>query len=124
MAADALDALRSLVLGYDIDEPRARPLLAGLRAARAALPGDDQRRARRRAGRPADLRRPRRRCPATGAAPTGPGQRRRTEVHNPQEYLYAYLRSRDADGEGLPESFRARLGAALAHYGVPTWQPS
>src|SRR4029079_14219617 len=39
-------------------------------------------------------------------------------AHNPQEYLYAFLRSRDADAEGLPEPFRARLRAALAHYGV------
>ena len=34
-----------------------------------------------------------------------------SEARNPQEYLYAFLRSRDADAEGLPESFRARLRA-------------
>ena len=41
------------------------------------------------------------------------------EARNPQEYLYAYLRSRDADAEGLPESFRIKLRKALSHYGVP-----
>ena len=40
------------------------------------------------------------------------------EARNPQEYLYAYLRSRDAAAEGLPESFRVRLRRALGHYGV------
>ncbi len=46
------------------------------------------------------------------------------EARNPQEYLYAYLRSRDADAEGLPESFRDKLRAALAHYGVADLEPS
>ena len=46
------------------------------------------------------------------------------EARNPQEYLYAYLRSRDADAEGLPESFRAKLRRALAHYGVPDLETS
>src|SRR2546428_5957339 len=30
-------------------------------------------------------------------------------IWNPQEYMHAYLRSRDADAEGLPESFRIKL---------------
>ena len=46
------------------------------------------------------------------------------EARNPQEYLYAYLRSRDADAEGLPESFRVRLRRALAHYGVTDLEPA
>ena len=43
VAADALTSLRFLVLGFDIDARDARPLLAGLREARAELPGADQR---------------------------------------------------------------------------------
>ena len=49
-----------------------------------------------------------------GAPEADSGER----AHNPQEYLHAFLRSRDADAEGLPEPFRARLRAALGHYGV------
>src|SRR4029079_610163 len=41
VAADALTSLRYLVLGYDIDERDARPLLAALTAARQDLPPDD-----------------------------------------------------------------------------------
>ncbi|MFC5996380.1 biotin carboxylase N-terminal domain-containing protein [Pseudonocardia hispaniensis] len=125
-ATDALDTLRSLVLGFDIDERAARPMLAQLAAARAELPDD----------------------PALLAAETGVLQifadlcalsrNRRVEngaldevsavdaeaARNPQEYLYAYLRSRDADAEGLPESFRIKLRQALAHYGVTDLEPS
>ena len=46
------------------------------------------------------------------------------EARNPQEYLYAYLRSRDADAEGLPESFRAKLRQALPTTACPTWSSS
>ena len=45
-------------------------------------------------------------------------------ARNPQEYFYAYLRSRDAGAEGLPESFQIRLRRALAHYGVTDLEPS
>ena len=40
-AADALAALRSLVLGFDVDEAEARRQLQRLAAARAGLPADD-----------------------------------------------------------------------------------
>jgi acetyl/propionyl-CoA carboxylase alpha subunit/acetyl-CoA carboxylase carboxyltransferase component len=118
-AADALTSLRHLVLGYDVDERDARPLLDALTSARTALPADDPGVL---AGETAVLRifadlaalsRNRR----VGA--DGPDDDREPEeARNPQEYLYAYLRSRDADAEGLPEAFRARLRQALAHYGV------
>src|SRR5205814_2016376 len=45
-------------------------------------------------------------------------------ARNPQEYMHAYLRSRDADAEGLPESFRIKLRRTLAHYGVDGLEPS
>ncbi|ANY07952.1 ATP-binding protein [Pseudonocardia sp. HH130630-07] len=113
-AADALSALRFGVLGFDVDETQTRPQLARLAGARDALPGDD---------------------PAVLAGETAVLQifadlcalsRNRSETddetgeteRNPQEYLYAYLRSRDPEDEGLPESFQAKLRTALAHYGV------
>ena len=39
-------------------------------------------------------------------------------VRSPQEHFFAYLRSLDADREGLPRRFVTDLRRALAHYGV------
>jgi acetyl/propionyl-CoA carboxylase alpha subunit/acetyl-CoA carboxylase carboxyltransferase component len=127
VAADALATLRALVLGFDIDESEVRPLLAELAAAQEKLPTDD----------PAVLAaetdvlrifadlsaitRNRRVSNGEGAlgADVDPEAAR-----NPREYLYAYLRSRDAEAEGLPESFRIRLRKALAHYGITDPEPT
>ncbi|WP_308283234.1 ATP-binding protein [Pseudonocardia nigra] len=126
VAADALTSLRYLVLGYDVDERSARPLLAALTAAREDLAPDDPGVL---AGESAVLRifadlsalSRNRRGPEDESQQVDPmGE----EARNPQEYLYAYLRSRDADAEGLPESFREKLRRALAHYGVPDLEPS
>jgi acetyl-CoA carboxylase carboxyltransferase component/biotin carboxyl carrier protein len=126
VAADALTSLRFLVLGYDIDERDARPLLAALGAAREQLPPDDPGVL---AGETAVLRifadlcalSRNRRGPEDETQQVDPAGE---EARNPQEYLHAFLRSRDADAEGLPESFREKLRRALAQYGVPDLQPS
>jgi acetyl/propionyl-CoA carboxylase alpha subunit/acetyl-CoA carboxylase carboxyltransferase component len=39
-------------------------------------------------------------------------------LRSPQEYLHAFLRSLDAESEGLPERFVALLRRSLAHYGI------
>jgi len=39
-------------------------------------------------------------------------------LQSPQEQLYAWLRSLDAEAEGLPPRFVTRLARALAHYGI------
>ncbi len=125
-AADALTSLRHLVLGFDIDERDARPLLGALTGAREHLALDD---ARVLAGEMAifeifadlcSLSR-NRRGPEDESQQIDPGGE---EARNPQEYLYAYLRSRDAEAEGLPESFRAKLRRALTHYGVTELEPT
>ena len=126
VAADALTSLRYLVLGYDIDEADARPLLAALSAARQALPPDDPTVL---AGELATFQifadlcalSRNRRGPEDESQQVDPAGE---EARNPQEYLYAYLRSRDADAEGLPESFRAKLRKALSHYGVADLEQS
>ncbi|MHA6629565.1 ATP-binding protein [Pseudonocardia sichuanensis] len=126
VAADALTSLRYLVLGYDIDERDAQPLLAALTAAREQLMPDDPRVL---AGETAALRifadlcalSRNRRGPEDETQQVDPAGE---EARNPQEYLHAFLRSRDADAEGLPESFRERLRRALAHYGVTDLAPS
>jgi acetyl-CoA carboxylase carboxyltransferase component len=39
-------------------------------------------------------------------------------LRSPQEHLHAWLRSLDAEAEGLPPTFLEQLRRALAHYGV------
>src|SRR5215831_4392578 len=127
-AADALATLRSLVLGYDVDESEARRLLRRLAAARADLPADDPRLL---AGETeilqifADLSALSRNRRVPDEAETDEQAAVDAEAaRNPQEYFYAFLRSRDADTENLPESFRIKLRRALAHYGVTDLEPS
>ena len=127
-AADALVALRGLVLGFDVDEAEARRQLQRLAAARAELPADDPRLL---AGEAKILQ--------IFAAVSALWRSRRVPdesqaddeaavdaeaARNPQEFMHAYLRSRDADAEGLPESFRIKLRRTLAHYGVDGLEPS
>jgi acetyl/propionyl-CoA carboxylase alpha subunit/acetyl-CoA carboxylase carboxyltransferase component len=130
-AADALLALRSLVLGFDLDEPAARRQLDRLAAARAELPAGDSQDPRLLADEAEILR--------IFADVSALWRNRRTSgesevddeaavdaeaARNPQEYLHAYLRSTDADVEGLPESFRIKLRRTLAHYGLTDLEPS
>ena len=128
MAADALAALRSEMLGFDVDEAEAGRQLQRLAAARAELPADDPRLL---AGEArilqifAD-------SSALWRSRRVPGESQADDeaavddeaARNPQEYMHAYLRSRDADAEGLPESFRIKLRRTLAHYGVDGLEPS
>ncbi|SFN07508.1 Acetyl/propionyl-CoA carboxylase, alpha subunit [Pseudonocardia ammonioxydans] len=113
-AADALSALRYQVLGFDVDERQARPQLRRLDAARAALATGDPAVL---AGEMAVLRIFADLCALSRNRSETDDETGETE-RNPQEYLYAYLRSRDPEDEGLPESFQAKLRTALAHYGV------
>ncbi|MEX0868246.1 MAG: biotin/lipoyl-containing protein, partial [Nitriliruptoraceae bacterium] len=105
-----VDVIRRFVLGYDIDPADIATLLDRLSAADA----DDVELARaeldvlrifadlsslsrnRRVGDAEDI----------------------DQSHSAREYLHAFLRSLDADAEGLPESFRAKLRRAVGDYGV------
>ena len=127
-AADALAALRSLVLGFDVDEPEARRQLQRLATARAELPADDPRLL---AGE-AEILQIFADVSALWRNRRVPGESQDDDeaavdaeaARNPQEYMHAYLRSRDADAEGLPESFRIKLRRTLAHYDVADLEPS
>jgi acetyl-CoA carboxylase carboxyltransferase component/biotin carboxyl carrier protein len=127
-AADALAALRSMMLGFDIDGDEAGRQLKSLAAARAELPVDDPRLL---AGETEILRIfadisalwRNRRVPSETEADDEAAVDAEA-AHNQQEYLHAYLRSLDADAEGLPESFRIKLRRTLAHYGVTGLEPS
>ena len=127
-ATGALAALRALVLGFDVDEAAAAEQLRVLAAARAQLPAADPKLL---AGEAEILQifadlcalwRNRRVPDETQADDEAAVDAE--AARNPQEYLHAYLRSRDADAEGLPESFRLKLRRMLAHYGITDTGPA
>jgi acetyl/propionyl-CoA carboxylase alpha subunit/acetyl-CoA carboxylase carboxyltransferase component len=130
-AADALAALRSMVLGFDIDGDEAGRQLTRLAAARAELQAGDPRLL---AGETEILRIfadisalwRNRRVPSEALRDDADDEAAvdAEAAHNQQEYLHAYLRSVDADAEGLPESFRIKLRRTLAHYGITGLEPS
>ena len=127
-ADDALVTLRSLVLGFDVDEAEARRQLQRLADARAELPADDPRLLADEAKILqifADISAlwRNRRVPGESQADDEAAVDAEA-ARNPQEYMHAYLRSRDADAEGLPESFRIKLRRTLAHYGVTDLEDS
>jgi len=128
VAADALVALRSMVLGFDIDADEARRQLNRLAAARAGLPAGDgallagETEILRIFGDMSALWRSRR--VSTETQTDDEAAVDAEAAHNQQEYLHAYLRTMDADLEGLPESFRIKLRRTLAHYGVTELEPS
>ncbi len=119
-AREHLDALRSLIMGFDVSPEEARRLVAEFEQARDQLPPDD----------PevlhgeleilmifADLAELSRNWPATAREQLDEEDER---VRSPREHFRSYLHSLDVEREGLPETFRARLARALARYGVHT----
>ena len=109
------DELRSRALGFDVDPDDDRDLLAEYDKVRSAeieagvrpvadevdlidVVTDLTELARRRPGDDDDLADER--------------------VHSAREYLHTYLQSLDVEAAVLPEQFRNKLSAALAHYGV------
>jgi acetyl/propionyl-CoA carboxylase alpha subunit/acetyl-CoA carboxylase carboxyltransferase component len=116
-----LAELRALVTGYDVGAGDARRLVAAYTGARDRLPTDD---AQLLAGELdvlvsfADLAELSRNRPASEEE-----EEADTQVHSPREHFHTYLHSLDAEREGLPEAFRARLRRALAHHGVTDLDP-
>ncbi|MEJ7892450.1 MAG: biotin carboxylase N-terminal domain-containing protein [Solirubrobacteraceae bacterium] len=114
-----LEALRSLIMGYDVDVAGARQLVADFEQARDQLPPDD----------PevlhgeleiltlfADLAELSRNWPATEREELEEDDGER--VRSPREHFRTYLHSLDVEREGLPETFRARILRALRRFGV------
>jgi acetyl/propionyl-CoA carboxylase alpha subunit/acetyl-CoA carboxylase carboxyltransferase component len=108
-------ALRSYLLGYDLDAPTLRELLTRQRRLGQVSPPDD-----------AGLSH----CEDTLLdlfAEVGSLYRPRTETEpedsltaaSTQEYLLSYLQWLDPARAGLPEQYGRRLEQALHHYGVP-----
>ncbi|MDP9345454.1 MAG: fused acetyl/propionyl-CoA carboxylase subunit alpha/methylmalonyl-CoA decarboxylase subunit alpha, partial [Actinomycetota bacterium] len=118
-AREHLDALRSLIMGFDVSAGEARRLVDEFQRARNQLPPDD----------PellhgeleiltifADLAELSRNWPA--AEREDLDQEEGERVRTPREHFRTYLHSLDVKREGLPEAFVARLSRALAHYDV------
>ena len=120
-AREHLDALRSLIMGFDVSVEEARRLVSGFEQARSEVPPDD----------PellggeletlkifADLAELSRNWPAREGEEPDEEEEEGERVRNPREHFRSYLRSLDVEHEGLPETFRDRLARALARYGV------
>ena len=118
-AREHLDALRSLIMGFDVGVEDAGRLVGEFERTRSQLPPDDPELLR---GELeiltifADLAELSRNWPAAEREDLGEevGER----VRSPREHFRTYLHSLDATREGLPETFVARLVRALARYGV------
>ena len=100
-----LERLRRLALGYDVTPAEAKRVVGEVMASPADL---------EREGRLlevyADVRALNR--------PHAERERGGEALSSPQEHLHAFLRSLDAEAEGLPDRFVAQLERALGHLGV------
>ena len=118
-AREHLDALRSLIMGFDVDMEDARGLVADFERVRSELAPDDPELLHAELETLkifADLAELSRNWPAREGEQ--PEEEEGERVRNPREHFRSYLRSLDVEREGLPEAFRARLSRALARYGV------
>ncbi len=115
-ASEILGAIRSLLLGYDLSAGEARKLVAELEDVRASLPPDDPALLQGELAAlvvVADLAALSRARPSLRESDLADEM-----VHSPREHFHHYLRSLDAEGEGVPEGLRRSLERALRHYGV------
>ncbi len=112
-AAEALAALSSQLLGYDVEPDQRSALLA------TYLTGRDDRE-------PADTLRAEMDllslftdfAELSRNRPGGDEPHAELRVHSSREYFHTYLRSLDPDRGALPDHFRDKLLRVLAHYGV------
>jgi acetyl/propionyl-CoA carboxylase alpha subunit/acetyl-CoA carboxylase carboxyltransferase component len=113
-AAAILDGIRALLLGYDVSAAEARELVARLEQVRDALPAEDPALLAGELdalGVFADM------AELSRARPPA-GEEDEETVHSPREQFHAWLRSLDADREGVPQTLQRSLERALRHYGV------
>ena len=101
-AETRLTDLQWLVLGYDFTPEMVKRVLKGA--------PDDLDAERHLLELYADVR--------TLNRPHADGLEDEDDLGSPQEHLLAFLRSLDAEAEGLPERYVEHLSRALAHYGV------
>jgi acetyl/propionyl-CoA carboxylase alpha subunit/acetyl-CoA carboxylase carboxyltransferase component len=115
-----LHELRALITGYDVSADRARIVLAEYDALRGSQPLDDPELIEAELGLLeifADV------CEISRNRPTLDEEETDEGVHSPREFFHSFLHSLDADVEGLPPAFRAKLARALRDYDVTTLDP-
>ena len=101
-----LERLRRLALGYDVTPAEAKRVVGEVLDA------------------PADIEQGGAGCSrstptcARSTARTPSASSGAEALSSPQEHLHAFLRSLDAEAEGLPDRFVAQLERALGHFGV------
>jgi acetyl/propionyl-CoA carboxylase alpha subunit/acetyl-CoA carboxylase carboxyltransferase component len=113
-AMPALQAMRRLMLGFDVDPPEAKRLVSEyLRACQTVDATDsDQRRAED------DLLRIFVDLASIFARQSAADNSQADSTLSAEEYLFSYLRTLDARGAELPRSFVDQLQRAVSHYGL------
>jgi acetyl/propionyl-CoA carboxylase alpha subunit/acetyl-CoA carboxylase carboxyltransferase component len=115
-----LAALRGLITGYDVSAERARILLAEYDALGGSQPGEDHELVEAELGLLdtfADI------CELSRNRPTLDEEEHEEPVHSPRELFHSFLHSLDAELEGLPPRFRAKIARALRHNDVTSLDP-
>ncbi len=115
-----LAELRGLITGYDVSADRARVLLAEYEALCAGRPRDGADLVEAELtllDTFADI------CELSRNRPTLDEEGADERVHSPREYFHSFLHSLDAELEGLPASFCAKITRALGNYDVATLDP-
>jgi acetyl/propionyl-CoA carboxylase alpha subunit/acetyl-CoA carboxylase carboxyltransferase component len=118
-ARSLLAALQALITGYDVSGGYAKELVADFGRARAEVGPDDDLLHGELAVLTtfADL------AELSRNRPSSEEEDADQQVHSPREYFHSYLHSLDAEREGLPETFKARLLRALRHYDIADLEP-
>ena len=115
-----LGELRTQITGYDVSADRARILLAEYHALRGSLPLDDPELVQaelRLLDTFADI------CEISRNRPTLDEEETDERVHSPREHFHSFLHSLDAEVEGLPPAFRAKIVRALGNYDIDALDP-
>ncbi|GAA1670177.1 biotin carboxylase N-terminal domain-containing protein [Kribbella yunnanensis] len=108
----ALEDLRSMLLGFDIDPRDEGGMLAGYLLSRTQLPQPPVRAEIDLMQVFADF------AELSRNRPAGEEISTENRVHSPREHFHTYLQSLDPERGGLPGEFQTRLTRVLAHYGV------
>src|SRR6476660_7033090 len=119
-AVARLEELRALITGDGVGAGRARVLVSEYDGLRARLPFDDPQLVAAELGLLdtfADI------CEMSRNRPTLDEEDTDERVHSPREYFHSFLHSLDAEVEGLPPAFRAKIARALRNHDVTTLEP-
>ncbi|MFD3746295.1 carboxyl transferase domain-containing protein [Nocardia sp. NPDC058633] len=112
--ARGLQDLRSLLLGFDVDPHDDRRVLDDYLTARREAVSDN----RRPLGEELELVQVFADLAELSHNRSADDDHGHGHVHSAREYFHTYLQSLDVERAGLPQTYQAKLGAALGHYGI------